>query len=162
MTQEVRNTLFILLIELAIDWYFYSQHPHGQIPVVWFAGYSTNKTWCIVTYQLPLCGRSYDWSFAFDGCHLAKCRKLLKYLLVLLGSPLSCPKIPFSASTFPHVGLKATINCIMVTCVQMHNGMTMYYWLFKRQIIRPLWVSHGHYGPCFPLSYCTSLYGLKF
>ena len=33
---------------------------------------------------------------------------------VLLGSTSSRPTIPISASTIPHVGLKATINCIIV------------------------------------------------
>ena len=47
-----------------------------------------------------------------DGCHLAQHEELLKPRQVLLGSTSSRPTIPVSASTIPHVGLKATINCI--------------------------------------------------
>ena len=49
-----------------------------------------------------------------DGCHLAQHEELLKPRQVLLGSTSSCPTIPVSASTIPHVGLKATINCILL------------------------------------------------
>ena len=43
--------------------------------------------------------------------------------MVLLGSTSSCPTIPVSASTIPHVGLKATINFIPVL-VNCNNTIT--------------------------------------
>ena len=49
-----------------------------------------------------------------DGCHLAQHEELLKPQQVLLGSTSSRPTMPVLASTIPHVGLKATINCIVL------------------------------------------------
>ena len=55
-----------------------------------------------------------------DGCHLAQHEELLKPRQVLLGSTSSRPTIPVSASTIPHVGLKATINCILFNDKFLH------------------------------------------
>ena len=93
-----------------------------------FIGFSFNELntiikcfhFCLVfTKWISKCNNNNS----IDGCHLAKHEGLLKPRQVLLGSTSSRPTIPVEASPIPHVGLKATINGILLS--KRHHVLIM-------------------------------------
>ena len=74
-----------------------------------------------------------------NGCHLAQHEELVKPLQVLLGES---PTVTVLPSTSPHVGLKATINCILLCSFQVHIQLMCLYKSFWFNLQEMFCTSH--------------------